>query len=102
MFKDALIAKLDAEIASEADDKSALSHEARPQRGAEVQGDLLAVERDECALVFSAQSQGPPCEHRADINPVARLGVRLVTAPAINPSPGTSPMHAYDVVHGGR
>ena len=33
---------LDREIASEADDKAALSHEARQKAEAEVQGDLLA------------------------------------------------------------
>jgi hypothetical protein len=56
-------------------------------------GDLLAVERDEAAVVWSAMAQNLPVEHRADINPVALLGVRLVTAPAVNPSPETSPQH---------
>ncbi|OSI79310.1 hypothetical protein BSZ21_01530 [Bradyrhizobium canariense] len=37
-------------------------------------GDLLAVERDEAALVWPAQAQGLPVEHRADINPLALLG----------------------------
>jgi hypothetical protein len=51
LHKDALIAALDREIASGGDDKSALSHEARQQREAETMGDLLAIERDEAALV---------------------------------------------------
>ena len=89
-FKDALIARLDAEIDAEADDAAALTHEQRQQREAEAQGDLLAIERDESWLVWSAMSQ---IEHRADINPVALLGMRLVTAPAVNPSPETSPRH---------
>jgi peptidoglycan/LPS O-acetylase OafA/YrhL len=38
-------------------------------------------------------SQNLPVEHRADINPVALLGVRLGTAPRANPLPGTSPEH---------
>ena len=38
-------------------------------------GDLLAVERDEAALVWTAQSQGMPVEHRADISPLALLGL---------------------------
>jgi hypothetical protein len=41
--KDALIAALDREITSEADDKAALSPEARQQAEAEVMGDLLHV-----------------------------------------------------------
>ena len=81
LHKDALIAALDREIASEADDTAALSHEARQKAEADVLGDLLAVERDECALVWQAQAQGLPVEHRSDINPVALLGLRLVTAP---------------------
>jgi hypothetical protein len=37
-------------------------------------GDLLAVERDEAALVWQAQNL--PVEHRADISPLALLGLR--------------------------
>ena len=59
-------------------------------RQAEVMGDLLAVEREEAALVWSAMSQNLPIEHRADINPVALLGVQIVTGPAVTPSPGSS------------
>jgi hypothetical protein len=92
LHKDSLIKRLDAEIDAESDDAAALTHEARQQREAEVLGDLLANERDEAEFVWQAQSQGLPVEHRADINPVALLGVRLVTAPAINER-GTSPQH---------
>ena len=98
LHRDALIAALDREIASEADDPAALTHEARQQREAEVMGDLLAVERDEAALVWQAQSQSLPVEHRADISPLALLGLRLITAPRAVPSPGSSPEHAYDIV----
>jgi hypothetical protein len=65
--------------------------EAREKALAEVQGDLLAVEHAESFFVYLAQSQNLPCEHRADINPVALLGLRLVTAPRVNETPGTSP-----------
>jgi hypothetical protein len=91
LHKDALIAALDREIASEADDKAALSHEAREKAVAETQADLLAVERDESWFVWQAQSQGLPVEHRADISPLALLGLKLVTAPRADPSPETSP-----------
>ena len=43
----------------------------RQQREAVVLGDLLAVERDEGALVWQALAQNLPVEHRNDINPVA-------------------------------
>jgi hypothetical protein len=69
-----------------------LTHEARQQQDAEVQGDLLAVESDESALVWRAMHERLPVEHRADINPVALLSVRLVTAPRASPS-GNSPQH---------
>ena len=97
LHRDALIASLDREIASEADDPAALTHEARQQREAEVMGDLLAVERDESALVWRAQSERMPVEHRADISPLALLGLRLITAPGAVPSP-TSPELAYDIM----
>ena len=73
--RDALIKQLDAEIDAEADDKAALSHEARQKAEAEVLADLLAVERTKAALVWQAQAQGLPVEHRSDINPVALLGL---------------------------
>jgi len=79
-----LIKKLDGEIDAEADDASALSHEARQKAEAEVKGDLLTCERDEATLVWAAQAQGLPAEHRSDIDPRALLGVVLVNAPRAN------------------
>ena len=87
LHRDALIAALDREIASEADDKAALSHEARQQREAETMADLLSVEREEAALIWTAQAQGLPCEFRHDTDPLAILQLRLVTvARPTNPS----------------
>jgi hypothetical protein len=79
MHKDALIKRLDAKIGSEA----------------ETMGDLLAVERDESFFAWRAQSEGLPCEHRADISPLALLGLRLVTAPRANETPGTTPGYSW-------
>jgi hypothetical protein len=101
-FKDALIARLDAEINAEADDKSALSHEEREKRAAVVQSDLLDIERQEAELTWMAQAERLPIEHRDDISPIALLGLRLVTAAAVNPSPGTSWMHGIDIAGGRR
>ena len=89
LHKDALIAALDREIASEADDKAALSHEARQKAEAEVMGDLLAVEREESALVWLAQQNLLPCEHRADCAPQCILGVQLLVTPRADASPGS-------------
>ena len=89
--KSELIAALDAEINTEADDPAALSHEAREKAEAEVMGDLLAIEREECALVWQAQAQGLPCEHRGDCAPQAILDVKLVTTPRATELPETSP-----------
>ena len=79
LHRDALIARLNAEIDSESDDKAALSHADREVRAAEVQADLVEVERVEAALVFDAWSKGLPCEHRADCNALAILSCALVT-----------------------
>jgi hypothetical protein len=82
MFKDQLLAALGRELATEADGTSpALSNEAREKAEAEVMQDLLAVEFEEAALVWRAQSEGLPVEHRADCSPLAILQVRLITAP---------------------
>ena len=81
LHKDALIKRLDAEIDVEADDGTALSHEAREKAEAEVMSDLLDIERQEAELTWLAQSQNLPVEHRADISPLALLGVALVTTP---------------------
>jgi hypothetical protein len=91
----ALISILDAQIDAEKDDPAALSHETRQQREAEVQGDLLAIERDECGLVWLAQSQNLPCEHRPDVSVAALLSITLVTTPRANETPETSPGYSW-------
>ena len=78
LHKPALIAALDREIDAEADDKSALSHEEREKREAEVMGDLLEIERDEAGLIWLAQEQQLPAEFRPDCSPIAILQARLV------------------------
>jgi hypothetical protein len=94
LHRDALTAALDREIASTADDDGALTREQRQQREAETMGDLLDIERQEAALVWRGQSEGLPCEHRADCNPLALLGLRLITTPREAGLPGSSPEHA--------
>jgi hypothetical protein len=97
LHKDAMIAALACEITSEADDKAAMTHEARQKAEAEVLGDLLDIERQEASLVWQAQAQTLPAEHRHDCSPVAILGCRLITALRTTPS-GTSADHGYNIV----
>ena len=97
--KEATIAKLDAEISTECDDPASLSHEARQKAEAETMGDLLDIERQESSLVWSAQAQGLPVEHRADISPLALLGLRLVTTARTTELPETSPGLSWPMLH---
>lgn len=102
LHKDALIAALDREISTESDDKAALSHEVRQKAEAEVQGDLLDIERQEAALVFAAWEQGLVCEHRSDCSPLAILQVRLITVPRAPNGPSSPSQAGYDLIGGGR
>lgn len=97
LHRDALIAALDREISTEADDAAALSHELRQQREAETMADLLAVERIEAELVWQAQAQGLPLEFRGDISPLAILQVQLITVPRAAP-PTTTSGHSFDIL----
>ncbi len=97
-LKPTAISILDGLVDIEGDDKAALSHEAREKAEAETMADLLAVERDECVPVWQAQAQGLPVEHRADISPLALLGLKLVTTARAVPSFGSSPEHAWNLV----
>jgi hypothetical protein len=71
-----------------------------PQAEAEVMGDLIDIEGQEAELVFQAKSQGLPAEHRADISPIALLGLRLIAAPPPGQGGATSwpgkPIHMPD------
>jgi hypothetical protein len=55
--------------------------------------DALMIERSECSLIWHADAKGELIDFRSDTTAQAVLGVRLVTAPRANPSPGTSPEH---------
>ena len=96
LHRDAIIKRMDAEIDTEADDVAALTQAEREKR--EALGDLLAVERDEAALVWRGQREGLPVEHRSDCSPEAILQVASIVAPRETAS-GSSREHAIDVVH---
>jgi hypothetical protein len=91
VLKEQFMAWLAADVDRNADPKGALSHEERQQREAEVQADLLAVEREESFFVWQAQqAQALPVEHRGDCSPQAILGVALRTPPRADGLPPTS------------
>lgn len=97
VHKQALLSALSALVDAESDDAAALSVEARQQKEAELMSDLLAVERDESWFVWRGMDERQPVFHRSDINPLALLSLKLVTAHPTNGG-GTSPGHAYDIV----
>jgi len=102
LFKDELLAKINAGIDEAADDKAALSQQQREQMEAEISSDALTIERMECAVIWHAETHNNEIlDFRADTSPQALLGVRLVNQPRAN-VPGTTGGHAYDIVHGGR
>ena len=101
LHPDQLIKQLDALIAEESDDAAALSIADRERQTAVVQADLLAAEREECALIRQAQTQGMPVEFRADCHPLAVLGGQLRTITTVN-QPGSSPGYSYDLVGASR
>jgi hypothetical protein len=70
LAKDELLEAIEAEIDQRADDANALTPAQRKKREAELADAILAVERDEAALV--EQGGG---EHRPDLDPRALLGV---------------------------
>jgi hypothetical protein len=100
--RDTLIKRLDAEIDTEADDGSALTHEQRQQREATVMADLLDIERQEAALTWSVMEQGLPVEFRPDISPIAILQVQLITIPRADALPPSSPERGGFNLLGGR
>jgi hypothetical protein len=65
-----------------------------------VQGDLLAVERDEAALVWQARQSLLPVEHRADCAPLAILQVQLITVPRAAPPPSSPERAGFDLAGG--
>ena len=64
------------EIDAESDDKSALTHEARQKAEAEVQGDLLAVEREEARWCGRRRRRACRASFATDCSPLALLGLQ--------------------------
>ena len=82
LFPKEMAAWLETMVDVETNDQNALGHDERQKREADLQQKLLDTQRQEAYLVWKAQAQGMPAEHRADCHPLAILGGRLVTISA--------------------
>jgi hypothetical protein len=95
LMRDAIVAKLDAEIARESDGAPGLTDVDRANREAEIIRDALAAAREECALVELAHAQGmTSVEAREDVDPMAFLNLEMITVARAAPPSGSSPEHA--------
>lgn len=102
LHRDALVARLEQEIDTLADDAAALSVDARAEKLAEISQDRLLAERAECALIAKLQAEGAAVEYRADADVRAVLGIELqVAARPIDDQPfGLAAMAAEYAVRG--
>lgn len=102
-MRDTIIARVEQELDAIADDAAAMSEKQREEALATINSDELEIHRRICALIWHTEMErGEIVDFAGNEPPMAVLGLRLVTAPRANPSPGTSPMHAYDIVGGRR
>jgi hypothetical protein len=97
LFKDQLLAKINAALDEAADDKAALTREQREEMEATITTDALAVERAECAAIWHADARGEVIDFRRDTTPQALLGLRLVVQPRAMP-PESSTSLALDFI----
>jgi hypothetical protein len=102
LFKDELLAKINAGLDEVADDKAALSQQQREQMEAQISSDVLAIERAEVACIWAAEAAGEILDFRSATSPQSLLGVRLVNRPRASPSGTTSAGHAFDIVMPGQ
>jgi hypothetical protein len=102
LFRDQMLAKINAAIDEAADDKAALSQAQREEMEALISADMLAIERAECSLIWAAETRGEIIDFRPTTSAQACLGIRLQTVPQ-RAVPETSLSHGLDVVGpGGR
>jgi hypothetical protein len=100
LFRDQMIAKINAGFDEIADDKVALGAQQREEMEAQINSDMLSIERSECSLVWHAAEGGEIIDFRPLTTPAAAIGVALRSVPR-GDQPQSSWMHAYDVVQPG-
>ena len=91
LFLDAMVKRLDAMLAEEADAASVLS--IPDSQALQIQSDLLAAGRDLAWVVWRGLDEGLSVWFPQGLSAVAILGAELVTLPA-GDRPGSSPEHA--------
>lgn len=94
LHKDILTTAVDREIDAHAQDDIALSVAAKEKAAAEMAQNLLATERQVCALIERGLAQSLPVEY-GDEHPSAILRVELRTVPP-SPRSGSSPGLSWD------
>lgn len=77
LFRDALIAKLNAEVDALADDSAALTPEERATKETALLAKLLGCEHDEEAMIEHAEADGFEVLRRREASPLAVLGVAI-------------------------
>jgi hypothetical protein len=80
LHRDAIVARLEAELEALADDDIALTDTERAKREAAILAKIEEVERREERLIEMSEEQGAPVRRRDDANPAAVLGVVVVRA----------------------
>ncbi len=75
LHRDALVAKMDAEIGASADDALAIKSADRIKKASHLRSLLLAAEREEEGLVVYARGDGIIVARRPDADPRAVLGI---------------------------
>jgi len=78
-----------------------LSAAQRAEATADVERELLTIERIEASLVWRALEQGLPVQHGREWHPLAVLSAELVAEPP-RPAAGTSPGHSFAIIGAGR
>jgi hypothetical protein len=101
LFRDQLLAKIDAGLDEIADDKNALSSSQREQIGSEISASELSIQRAECSLIWHAEARGEIIDFRSDTSPESVLGVQLETRPK-TAAPSTSPSMTVHHIGPGR
>ena len=99
LFRDQLLAKINAALDEAADDEEAMSRAAAAGSRSDDHWRHAGgrAQRMQPDLVRRRHSRGDVIDFRSDTSPLAVLGLRLVTAPR-QAAPGTTGGHAYDLV----
>ena len=101
LMPDQIVARIEQELDAIADDKAALSQQQRDEMEAQINSDMLLIERAECSLIWhnaEASNGEVVIDFREGTSPLAILGCKLVTAPAVSSS---NELYAYDIFGGG-